>query len=228
VNPPQRNIAAYYDAFYRDGDFPHYSPAVTRSVLAALSRKIGLPPGARVLDVGCATGYYSAAFSELGYDVTGIDISTTAIETARQRHPQLRFMQGDALASLPEGTRFDLVFAFGFSPANTEDLEQVRETLRQLAGHLRPGGTLAFLGGSRLTGSVTPSSDWHNHRWKDITGFAPATLRVTGGPWLTHFRCLHLLPLSFSLSAPLTHLLRWLPLPFERRIVLLLRATPSA
>jgi SAM-dependent methyltransferase len=228
MNQPQRNTAAYYDAFYRESDFPRYSPAVTRRVLLSLCGKIGMSPGASVLDVGCATGYYSAIFASLGYDVTGVDISATAIEKARELHPKLRFLRKDALRREEQDPRFDLVFAFGFSPANTPDTELLRETLRKLAAHLRPGGTLAFLGGSRLTGDITPSSDWYHHRWNEILEFAPPALRVAGGPWLTHFRLMHLLPTAFSMSVPITCALRLLPLSFERRIVLLLRPTPSA
>lgn len=228
MNQPQGDITSYYDGFYRDGDFPHYSPAVTRGALASLCRKIGLTPGAEVLDVGCATGYYSALFASLGFDVTGVDVSATAIEKARERNPHLRFQHGDALALSDEDARYDLVFALGFSPANTPDVETVRATLLRLSTYARPGGTVAFLGGSRLTGDITPSSNWYHHRWKEITRFAPSALRVTGGPWLTHFRLMHLLPPALSMSVPLTRLLRSLPVSFERRIVLLLRTTPNA
>lgn len=42
-------------------------------------------PGPRVLEVGCGAGDQSLALADLGFDVTGVDISPTAIEWALQK-----------------------------------------------------------------------------------------------------------------------------------------------
>ncbi len=44
-----------------------------------------LPKGARVLDVGCGTGSTMIQAVEMGFSVSGIDISRTAIDKARER-----------------------------------------------------------------------------------------------------------------------------------------------
>lgn len=64
-----------------------------------------LSPGERVLDIGC--GYGAVAFSmasRAGAWVTGIDLSATNIAKAKTnyQHPNLEFIQGDALIYLPE------------------------------------------------------------------------------------------------------------------------------
>lgn len=51
-------------------------------------------PSAKILDVGCATGYFAGLAKEHGYDVTGVDPSLWAIETARKRYPQVDFHAG--------------------------------------------------------------------------------------------------------------------------------------
>ncbi len=44
-----------------------------------------VPPGARVLDVGCSTGYLAALLAARGHDVVGIERDPRAVATARER-----------------------------------------------------------------------------------------------------------------------------------------------
>jgi SAM-dependent methyltransferase len=53
-----------------------------------------IPAGKRVVDLGCGTGAALAAL-EPSHGV-GVDLSPTAIATARRNHPSLSFIQGDA------------------------------------------------------------------------------------------------------------------------------------
>jgi SAM-dependent methyltransferase len=53
-----------------------------------------VPPGARVLDVGCGTGRLLAALQP-AFGV-GIDLSSAMVEQARDSYPHLTFVQGDA------------------------------------------------------------------------------------------------------------------------------------
>src|SRR6185369_253249 len=55
-----------------------------------------IPPGKRVLELGCGRGDLLAAL-EPSHGV-GIDFSARAIATARARHPNLSFISGDAEA----------------------------------------------------------------------------------------------------------------------------------
>ncbi|MBE0643589.1 MAG: class I SAM-dependent methyltransferase [Bacteroidetes bacterium] len=219
----QQKIIDYYNAFYSAEGFSYYPPAFTKAVLKSLCRKAGVAPGTRVLDVGCATGYYSAILASLGYDVTGIDISETGIQKARERYPDIRFEVQDATALPYAKGSFDFVFALGVSVANTRDLGELHRWLEHLMGVLTPGGTLALLGGSTLTGAVSEHSDWFNHTWGEIKGFIPSWATQVRGPWLTHFRLMQMLPPSLSMNGVMTRLMRWVPMGFQRRIVLLLK-----
>ena len=53
-----------------------------------------IPPGARVLDIGCGIGDTLASLQP-SYGV-GIDFSGAQLAIARQRHPDLHFIEGDA------------------------------------------------------------------------------------------------------------------------------------
>ncbi|MCU1264971.1 MAG: hypothetical protein JWM21_1289 [Acidobacteria bacterium] len=58
---------------------------------ANLAVALALPPGARILDVGCGSGWLCEYFARFGYDVTGIDISPELIELASERLRNLPF-----------------------------------------------------------------------------------------------------------------------------------------
>jgi len=84
---------------------------------AALTHLIegGQIPRGRVVDFGCGTGNYSIYLAQRGFEVTGVDISPTAIGIARQRAQQhgvhCDFLVADVLGDLPELTKpFDFAF----------------------------------------------------------------------------------------------------------------------
>ena len=110
-------IACKFGRDYWDGDrltgYGGYTyDGRWRAVAAALVDAYSLKPGMRVLDVGCGKGFLLYDLSSLvpGLDVTGVDISSYAIENA---HPDIRDRcQVAAAQSLPFGDReFDLVLS---------------------------------------------------------------------------------------------------------------------
>jgi SAM-dependent methyltransferase len=69
----------------------------------------GVAAGTRVLDVGSGLGDLAAAAASLGADVTGVDLSDGMLAAARDRHPALSFVAGDA-EDLPfDDGAFDVV-----------------------------------------------------------------------------------------------------------------------
>jgi SAM-dependent methyltransferase len=68
-------------------------------------------PGERVLDVGCGKGELAHDLVQRAHaEVVGIDVNTAYLAFARERfrHPNLRFVEADALTWRPDG-RFDVV-----------------------------------------------------------------------------------------------------------------------
>lgn len=47
------------------------------------------PPGSRVIDLGCGTGRLTQKLVERGYDVIGIDPSSSMLEKAKKSFPSL-------------------------------------------------------------------------------------------------------------------------------------------
>jgi SAM-dependent methyltransferase len=74
--------------------------------------RVGLEPGARVLDVGCGAGVFLELAAERGADPSGIDASEELLALARTRVPQADLRVGD-MQFLPfADDSFDLVTGF--------------------------------------------------------------------------------------------------------------------
>jgi cyclopropane fatty-acyl-phospholipid synthase-like methyltransferase len=71
-----------------------------------------LPPGARILDLGCGGGEPIARYlATLGYDLTGVDLSPRLLALARQAVPGGRFVQGD-MRTIHLDQQFDAIVAW--------------------------------------------------------------------------------------------------------------------
>lgn len=119
-----------------------------------------LPPGARVLELGCGVGVPTTVRLSERFEVTGVDISARHIEFARKNVPDAEFLQGDMTAlDFPAGS-FDAVAAF-YSIIHVPRGEQPA-LLRSIAGWLRPGGLLvATMGAHAEEGDAgTSDDDW--------------------------------------------------------------------
>ncbi len=80
-------------------------PAVVRAALGDLM-------GRHVLHLQCATGESTAELAGMGALVTGVDLSGEALDVARERWPDIAWVQAD-VQSLPSElrrARFDLVY----------------------------------------------------------------------------------------------------------------------
>ncbi len=103
-----------------------------------------LPPGGRVLEVGCGTGEETLALARSGYRVLALDVSPEMVRRARQKaaaagltgRAEFLALPAGRLAALRPGFPFDGAYA-GLGTLNCEpDLESLGFALGRL---LRPG-----------------------------------------------------------------------------------------
>ena len=96
-----------------------------------------LATAARVLDIGCGTGYGTAELAQRARSATGIDISADAIVYARQHYPTAAFVAASATSVPFPAASFDLITAFEV----IEHLENWHELLIEVRRLLHPNGT---------------------------------------------------------------------------------------
>ena len=101
-------IAPVYNRFFR------WQVKTYRSVLKNYEGLLKLPPGGRILDIGCGTGAFTYSFAERGYQAVGVDFSASMLRAARKstRGKSIEFVQGDVTKGLNfPSASFDLVLS---------------------------------------------------------------------------------------------------------------------
>ncbi len=146
---PQRKTAFNYDSIadaYAAGvDSAPYNALYERPATLELLPDVD---GARVLDAGCAAGWYAIELARRGATVTGIDSSATLVDYAKRRIETAKLGQRIELHVA------DLSEPLDFIAENTIDgivsslvLHYIRDwgpTLREFQRILKPGGWLLF------------------------------------------------------------------------------------
>lgn len=112
--------------------------------------------GLQAIELGCGTGYVSYWMHRRGARVTGIDISSEQLRTARalatRYEADITFLEGNAEATgLSDGTFDFAVSEFGASIWCAPD-----KWLTEAWRLLRPGGRLVFLGNHPLSLICSP------------------------------------------------------------------------
>ncbi|HEV2998774.1 MAG TPA: class I SAM-dependent methyltransferase, partial [Solirubrobacteraceae bacterium] len=107
-----------------------------RRVLELVIARLGLPPGARILDAGCGSGRNMIELARHG-EVTGVEISDASAALARDRHVG-EVIEGSVLDMPFDDGAFDLAVSLDV----IEHLEDDREALRELRRVVAPGGAL--------------------------------------------------------------------------------------
>jgi SAM-dependent methyltransferase len=156
-----------YVRFWLGGeDLPRVSAERTQREVDFLMEALDLGPGAVVLDLCCGHGRHSIALARLGFEVTGLDLSSRHLEMARgaasEANLSVKWLRSDMRQIPTELTGvFDAVInmftAFGYFDTEEED----QEVLLGVARSLKPGGAffLDFINREFVIRRFT-ASDW--------------------------------------------------------------------
>jgi 2-polyprenyl-3-methyl-5-hydroxy-6-metoxy-1,4-benzoquinol methylase len=138
-----------FEERYRIGDTPwdHGTPDVNL-IDIVVQRPISK---CKALDVGCGTGNNAIWLAQQHFEVTGCDISQTAIEEAKGRasisNISCSFIVADFLNNRISGSPFGFVFDRGCLHSFDTD-EERRRFAENVASHLEEGGLWLSLAGN--------------------------------------------------------------------------------
>jgi SAM-dependent methyltransferase len=130
-------IARYYDWDPEAGGFEE-----DLEFYESLAAEAGGP----VLEIACGTGRVALHLARLGYEVTGLDISSEMLDLARAKSTpdlKLEWRQGD-MADFELGRLYALIFCAITSFAHLTESEGQASCLAACARHLLPGGRLVL------------------------------------------------------------------------------------
>jgi SAM-dependent methyltransferase len=124
--------------------------------------------GKRALVVGAGTGWDAELVADLGYDTTAFDISPSAVEAARETHPdtKVEYVVADLFDPPAEWkSAFDLVVEIYTVQALPIDLQPT--ATKQVTALVRVGGSLVVIAAARA----------------EVNGHEIADDTVEGPPW---------------------------------------------
>ena len=172
-------VAAWYDE--------HLVP---KPELVDVVRRLAGPGSGRCLDLCCGTGFHLVTLHELGWTLTGIDISEDQLSRARERAGNFAELLCGNAAGLPFADgEFDLVFS-GFTHTDVDDFGAVvDEAARVLARDGRlvyVGPHPCFVGPHSRFVAAMGTPELHRGyvergRYADAVGISPTGLRAKVG-----------------------------------------------
>lgn len=120
----------YYHILYKDRDY-----AEARLFMDNLTSYLNLPDDASILDLACGKGRHSVYLNELGYDVTGADLSENSILQAKQHeNSRLHFTVHDMRQ--PFHKKFDAIFnlftSFGYFEDDADNVATLKSICKSL------------------------------------------------------------------------------------------------
>lgn len=158
----------YYHILYKDRD--------TKEALVFMkniTQYLALQEGQTILDLACGKGRHAISLNELGYDVTGVDLSPASIVYAKDfENETLHFAVHDMCKPYPK--KFDAVFNLFTSFGYFEKEEDNFRTLTAIKANLKKGGkgVIDFMNVHNVLKNLVPheikkvdSLNFHIHRY---------------------------------------------------------------
>lgn len=150
------------DADYNDdlsvaNDFEDFIQWNHKKTLQYINAKY--PNGkARVLDVGCFSGFFVKKLLLLGFDARGIDFNNKALDFGKERYGLEKYISNETLQEfLMQGQKFDVITLFEV----IEHLENISDVLSEVSKLLEDDGVIII---------STPNS---NMCWRPALDFPP-------------------------------------------------------
>lgn len=136
------NFASVYDRLMQDVPYSEWIKYLDR-----LFQKHGIVPK-NILDIGCGTGNVTLPLAEMGYSLTGLDMSAEMLAAAeakaREKNLNIKWVQQDMTMMDLGGLKYDLVISMTDSLNYLEDSKSMEQVFSQVKEILNPGGWFIF------------------------------------------------------------------------------------
>ena len=133
--------SAYYDLLYYDKDYEKEANFINELLI-----KNGIKKGASILELGCGTGKHAKIFSELGYNLLGVDQSEEMIKNAKiinKGNSSLDFKIGD-VRNFSIKKKFDVVISLFHVTSYQTTNDDLNSMFEVASSHLKVGGIFIF------------------------------------------------------------------------------------
>lgn len=156
------NLEQFYRQSSDDVRSSGFSEAKARSFYADYVRFVATvaAPQAKILDVGCGTGWSSFLLSEEGFRTTGADLNARAFEPSSSE--RLDLVQASATALPFPDAAFDVVTSYQM----LEHISEPQQALAEMLRVLKPGGVLCVVG-PNLLGVSNAVHTIAKHVWRN-------------------------------------------------------------
>ena len=180
-------VAGRYDKWYDSARGAIYD-RLEKQVIDGYLKDITIP--ARLLEVGCGTGHFSKYFSDRGFIITGVDISSEMIRIARQKQiPNSHFEIADGRCLPFENESFDVAVAITvleFAAEPEKIISEMVRCVKKSKGILIIGflNALSKYNQKRKNrpGSIYSAAKYFSpqHTHKLLSRYGLPTIRITG------------------------------------------------
>lgn len=141
----------WYEALFEDYGHKYDAESFTQGTQGEcdfLEKELGHDKSLKILDVGCGTGRHSIELTKRGYNITGIDLSESQLQVAKEKaaaeNLKIKFLHHDA-RNLPFSNEFDIAIMLcegGFPLMETDEMNF--EILRNVVKALKKPGKFIF------------------------------------------------------------------------------------
>ncbi len=130
-DPATANKKQWYEALFENYGHKYDSEVFTQGTQGEcdfLEKEFGYDKSLKILDVGCGTGRHAIELTKRGYNVTGIDLSESQLQVAKEKaaakNLKIKFLKHDA-RNLPFVNEFDVAVMLcegGFPLMETDEM----------------------------------------------------------------------------------------------------------
>jgi len=142
----------YYHILYKDRDYEE-----AQLFMDNITNYLNLPEDAKILDLACGKGRHSIYLNQLGYDVTGADLSENSIEQAKlHENDTLHFEVHDMRE--PFEQKFDAIFnlftSFGYFEHESDNVKTLKAICESLTEY--GFGVIDFMNVKHVIDNIVP------------------------------------------------------------------------